>query len=265
MLVGMGAETHGRPRILGERRVVAEIAALRRALVYAVGEGVRDGGGRPVVLVPGFLAGDASMRTMGAWLRRTGHRTYRSGIALNVDCSGAAISRLVEDRLEPIVERTGERVVLVGQSRGGLFARSAAVRRPDLVAGVVSLGSPHRRPFGIHPALWVPAVTLGLLGMAGARGVMTRRCFRGDCCADVWRELAGPFPADVTFTSVYSRSDGIVDWHACLDPAAVAVEVPSSHLGMALHPATYRTVAAALAGTPRHRVAAPGDNAALAA
>jgi len=35
-----------------------------------------------------------------------------------------------------------------------------------------------------------------------------------------WEELAGPMPRGVGYLSVYSKSDGIVQWRACLDPAA---------------------------------------------
>jgi hypothetical protein len=52
----------------------------------------------------------------------------------------------------------------------------------------------------------------------------------------------------VGFVSVYSKRDGVVDWHACLDPAAEHREVSSSHVGMSVHPGTYRHVAKALAG-----------------
>jgi hypothetical protein len=51
----------------------------------------------------------------------------------------------------------------------------------------------------------------------------------------------------VGFVSVYSRSDGIVNWRSCLDPVADQhVEVRSSHCGMAVHPGVYRAVADAL-------------------
>jgi hypothetical protein len=42
--------------------------------------------------------------------------------------------------------------------------------------------------------------------------------------------------------AVHSRSDAIVDWRACVDPHAEAVEVDSSHCGMSVHPAVYRTL-----------------------
>jgi hypothetical protein len=46
--------------------------------------------------------------------------------------------------------------------------------------------------------------------------------------------------------SIYSRSDGIVDWRACLDPAADHVEIQASHCGMAVSGQAYRATAEAL-------------------
>jgi hypothetical protein len=43
--------------------------------------------------------------------------------------------------------------------------------------------------------------------------------------------------------SIYSRSDGIVSWEACLDPSAEHVEVESSHTGMSVNPRVYRVLA----------------------
>jgi hypothetical protein len=47
-------------------------------------------------------------------------------------------------------------------------------------------------------------------------------------------------------TNVYSRSDGISDWRACLDPYGDAVEVNASHLGMPAHAGTFRAIVGAL-------------------
>jgi hypothetical protein len=51
----------------------------------------------------------------------------------------------------------------------------------------------------------------------------------------------------VRLTSVYSRSDGIVRWPACLDEYAEQVEVDSSHIGMSVSAPAYRAIAAGLA------------------
>jgi hypothetical protein len=59
--------------------------------------------------------------------------------------------------------------------------------------------------------------------------------------------VQAPFPDGVRFVSLYSRSDGIVDWRTCLDPAAQLVEVRGSHVGMAVNRSVFRAVGAALA------------------
>ena len=100
-----------------------------------------DGRGRPVLLIPGFLAGDGSLAMMAGWLKRTGYRPSRAGIVSNLNCSGVRC-RALEERLERLVARQGKRAAVVGQSRGGTQAKVLAQRRPDLVCGVVALGSP---------------------------------------------------------------------------------------------------------------------------
>jgi hypothetical protein len=62
-------------------------------------------------------------------------------------------------------------------------------------------------------------------------------------------------PKGVGYLSVYSKSDGIVRWRACLDPEAEHLEIKASHVGMAVHPRAFRAVAAALAD---FRAADPG-------
>jgi pimeloyl-ACP methyl ester carboxylesterase len=194
---------------------------------------------RSIVLIPGFMTGDRHLTMMKRWLEEAGHATECTGIRFNVDCSEAAVKRL-EDRLEAFSAARRQRLVLIGQSRGGLFARALAVRRPDLVESIVTLGSPHIDPMRVHPALWLQGAALTALGSLGIRGVIRHSCRSGDCCARFRRDLRAPFPDDVSFFSVYSRKDGIVDWRACLDDASEPVEIGSTHCGMALSPSTYR-------------------------
>jgi triacylglycerol lipase len=192
----------------------------------------------PVMLIPGFLTGDAQMGTLAAWLKRCGHRTHTSGIRLNVDCSAASMARL-EKRLEAWVAQEGEPAVVIGQSRGGLFARVLGVRRPDLVGAVVTLGSPHLDPLAVHPLVWLQGAAIAGLAALGVPGLASHRCRNGGCCAQFAQDLTAPVPKGVRFVSIYSERDGIVDWPVCLDPHAVHVEVRSTHCGMAVNPAVY--------------------------
>jgi triacylglycerol lipase len=237
------------PPLWREGRAPLEAAALLRHPIYR-GEGVLDAEDQPVLLMPGFLAGDDSLGLMTTWLRRTGHQTRRAGIRANVDCSTRAIERLLE-RTERLAERHGRRVALIGQSRGGTFARVMAVRRPDLIAGIVTLGSPLTSSFDIHPLVRLQIRAVATLGGLGVGGLFGLECVKGDCCKDFWQELRGPFPDDVGFVSIYSKSDGIVRWRSCLDEYAEHVEVGASHFGMAVNPGAYRAIATALEGFRR--------------
>jgi triacylglycerol lipase len=233
-----------RPPIWREARVGLEAAALIRDPIFR-GNGVADGRGRPVLLIPGFLAGDGSLAVMSDWLRRCGYRPSRAGMLANVDCSGAVLERL-ERRLERLVARRRDRAAIVGQSRGGGLAKVLATRRPDLVSGIVTLGSPQLDPLAVHPFVRLQLMAVGGLGSLGAPGLFKRSCLDGECCASFWEDLEAPLARGVGFVSVYSRTDGIVDWRACLAPQAEQVEVRGSHIGMAVNPAAWRAVADAV-------------------
>jgi pimeloyl-ACP methyl ester carboxylesterase len=222
-----------------------EYATLMRDPVWR-GEGVPYGDGGHVLLVCGFLAGDPSLTTMASWLKRIGHRPSRAGLRWNVGCTGDTVARL-ERRAEALAGEAGRRIAVVGQSRGGTCAKALAVRRPDLVERVVTLGSPLRDPLDVHPGVWASVHAVGLLGTLGVPGLLSKACRSGACCADVFRELVAPIPADVAFTSIYSRSDGIVRWRACREAGAEHVEVVASHVGMAVSAPVYRALGRALA------------------
>jgi triacylglycerol lipase len=233
------------PPMWREGRIGLEWAVLRRSHVYR-GGGVPPGGGRGVLLIPGFLAGDGSLGTMTQWLRAADWRTKRAGIRANVACSEAACTRL-EERLEALAETTGRRVMVIGQSRGGVFAKALGARRPDLVAGVVTLGAPVISQLAVHPLVLAQVGVVAALGTGRVPGLISWRCLRGECCARFREALEGDFPPEVGYVSLYSRSDGIVDWRSCLDPQADAcVEVHGSHCGMSLNAEAYRAIANAL-------------------
>jgi triacylglycerol lipase len=229
-----------------ESRIALEAASLRRSPVFN-GLGLPPGERRPVLLIPGFLAGDASLGTMANWLRRAGYCTHRTGIRANLACSEQACRRL-EARLEHMAGRHGERVVIIGQSRGGVFARALGARRPDLVSAIVTLGSPTQSMLAVHPLVLAQIGLVSALGTARLPGMFRVSCLRGKCCEPFRSAMRGPFPDEVGYVSVYSRSDGIVDWRSCLDPEAdECVEVSASHCGMGVNAQAFLAVANALA------------------
>jgi len=194
---------------------------------------------QPVLLIPGFMAGDGSLALLRLWLRRRGHRVAMSGMRANVDCAARSVARL-QEQLRSFAAGCGSPVVLIGQSRGGALARSLAVREPELVSALVMLGSPVRDPLAVSAPVLRTVRWVARLGDLGLPGLLSSTCRDGACCAGFREDMSAPLAPELHAIAVHSRSDAIVDWRACLDPHAEPVEVDSSHCGMSVHPAVYR-------------------------
>lgn len=219
------------------RRVNAD-RATRRTVSYA--QRTRETGD-PVLLVPGFLAGDYTLTGMNRHLRRQGFRVYRSGIVANVGCIDRSTEAL-ERRVEQIAARRERKVTVVGHSLGGMIARGLAARRPDLVSGIVTMGSPMLAPGAAHDLLIAQVGLLRRLSGMGLSRLMGEECTSGSCALTMFEESRRPLPQDFPFLAVYSKRDGITDWRACIDPVARAAEVRTSHCGMALDPVVFDLV-----------------------
>jgi len=235
------------PRLRGELRYGLEFARLVCDPTFL--HPGRQADAPPVLLVPGLMAGDTSLAVLRGWLRRRGSRTSSAGIRLNVDCAERAVGRL-EVRLRKLAERTARRVVVIGQSRGGELARVLAVRNPDVVSTLVMLGSPVLEPLNVERPVMRALRSMACLGDLGVPGILSVQCADGDCCAPFREDLREPLTPDVRAVAIYSRSDGIVSWRACLDPDASQVEVESSHTGMSVNLAVYRVLAEILKEEP---------------
>ena len=221
--------------------------SLRLSPVFA-GHGVPHGDGSPVVLVPGFLTTDAYLVEMYFWLRRIGYNPYVSGIGVNAGC----IDKLV-DRLQQTVEKvhadTGRPVRIVGHSLGGFLARKLALRRPDLVSQIISLGSPIQA-LEAHPALMAAARVIRSTAVHRQRlneedGPASAYVSDCDCVAE--HCVPSP-PASVRRAALYSRDDGVIDWRNCMEPEPdLNFEVGGTHVGLVFNPRVYRLLAELLA------------------
>jgi len=193
------------------------------------------GDGRVVLCLPGFAATDASTVPLRSYLRSLGYDARGWGLGQN----GGDVISLVERLLTTvrgIVRSTGTPVPLVGWSLGGVISRELARDAPELVEQVVTFGS---------PVVGGPKYT-----RVGA--VYQARGFDVDAIA---AETAARDrrPIRVPITAIYSRTDGIVAWRACIDrtsPQVRNVEVRTTHLGLGIHHRVFVEVAQAL---HRHR------------
>lgn len=227
------------PPIWLEGRIAAEYARLLRDPVYQ-GKGVPLGRGKPVFLIAGFLAGDTSMQTLRDWLGRVGYAPELPGLYLNIRYSEIALKQLTV-RLVDFYAWKGRKVVLIGHSRGGLLAKVLAHRHPEMVEQVITLGSPLGDPYDVNP------VTMAAVRLAHVFNLL--RYQRSSSLEGRFlRDLAAP--CRVPTTSIYSRSDGIVHWEACLRADVRAVEVNSSHVGLGVNPEVYSALGWLLQASP---------------
>lgn len=95
----------------------------------------------PVLVFPGILSHDTATSLMRRTLKAAGYPAYGSQLGVVTGVSPAAFAR-AEQRLEQIYSRHGEKVVVIGVSLGGFFARVLAQRHPDKVRLVMTLGTP---------------------------------------------------------------------------------------------------------------------------
>jgi pimeloyl-ACP methyl ester carboxylesterase len=205
-----------------------------------------QGRGRGVLLIPGFGFGDRSLTLTRSWLRARGYRPEGAAIGLNIDCTTALLAR-IEGRLAGLADATGGKIIVLGQSRGGWLGRLAAIRRPDLVAGLVMFGSPMLDPLGAHPRTVRFARTLARLSGWGIPGLLDEGCLTGPCGRTHAAALIAALPQGLPAVSVFSRHDAVVPWWLCQDPYAEWLEVSSSHTAMGLDPQFYAVIEPRLA------------------
>lgn len=196
-----------------------------------------DTGGLPVLLVGGLGSTPALFAPLRDLLRRLNCQVAVAPVRLGVGC-GEMTARLVVDALEELTESGSTSAVVIAHSRGGQLARTVAVRRPELLRGLITLGSPLTRMLAVHPLLLAQVAVLGAAGELGVPGLLRPSCRWGGCCARLRADLAAQFPEGLPFLSVYSRADRVVDWKSSRDPAARRREVYTSHGGLIWGPAS---------------------------
>lgn len=198
-----------------------------------------------MVVVPGFGGIDASMIVLRRWLARCGYRPVGAGLGMNLGCTAEMVDRLAR-RVEEQVLRTGGPVIMLGHSRGGLLSRLLVVQRPELVRGLVTLGSPVLNPLDVKGLAAIALPWVLRASSMGVGGLINEGCLDGPCRDVTAHGLAAELL--VPAMAFFSREDGVVGWESCRDPHAEWIEVTSSHTGMGTDPVLYAALAPRLAG-----------------
>ena len=191
------------------------------------------GNGEPVLVLPGYLLDDNSTWVIRAYLDYLGYDVRGWGLGFNRG-KVRKLAAALTDQLEEMMARDGKSVRLVGQSLGGIIAREIARQRPYLVDRIITLGS---------PVVGGPKYT----AFSNFYRMLT-----GDHVDNVEQLIKerNRVPIQTPITAIYSRSDGVVAWQACIDdhsPNVEHVEVSSSHGGMGVNGIVLEIIAERLA------------------
>ena len=196
----------------------------------------RKGDGHPVMLLPGFMASDFSMRALHRYLTKLGYDPYYWDLGRNLGhkAVGQEGEKMIA-RLDEIHSKTGRKVSLIGWSLGGSFARMLSRRRPDLVRQIISLGSP------------ITGTPKSTNAWRAYQYVTGKKLDDPQMQAQV---SEGHDVPPVPSTAIYSRSDGIVAWQNSREPKSDTtdnIEVRGSHCGLGANPAVLWAIADRLA------------------
>ena len=229
-----------------EALFAADLLLLHSSPVY-YGLGIPRGDGSGVVVIPGFLGTDAYLGQLHTWLGRVGYRPYFSGIGINADCPNLLIEYQLRENVEKALRDTGRKIHIIGHSLGGIIARSVASQRPDDVASVITLASPFRGTVAHRSILHAAEAVRKRILKEHGPGVLPG-CYTGRCTCNFLASLKQQIPPSILETAVYTRSDGIVDWHYCTTGNEENdFEVPGTHIGLAFNAAVYNIIARRLA------------------
>jgi hypothetical protein len=188
------------------------------------------GDGHPVLVMPGWLAGDGSTRALRWFLRDRGYHAHAWRLGMNRGPTDEVVAGVAE-RLQSLHARHGRKVSVVGWSLGGIYARELARRFPDLVRQVITLASPFRDP---------TATSVERLYRTG----IIRPPRTPDPDHEVRKRLRTPLT--VPTTALYSRTDGICAWQSCVEepgPTRENIAIRASHCGIGHHPAALMVIA----------------------
>ena len=193
----------------------------------------------PIMVLPGFTAGDESTAQLRRFLTRLRYKTLPW-----LQGTNTGRPELLEGAMRRVFRlhhAMGTPISLIGQSLGGVFAREIARAFPEAVRCVITLGSPYN------------AVS------SGATNKLVEKLFEqmSGLTVEEMRELVPEAQAGASLpmptTSVYSKRDGVVGWQTCIeeeDHNSENIEVFGSHSGMAMNPQVIHIIADRLAQDP---------------
>ncbi len=253
--------------VLGEMRAGLDLASVPASLIksWVHKQSTSQNTAKlPIILMPGFASDERYMKPLGKHLEHFGYTTEGWGLGLNL--AGADkphtldqlrkswnvepyegytaesyrgeggvpyLCDLATQRVKLRAKELGSKVVLIGWSLGGYIAREVARELENDVAHVITLGSP-------------------VIG--GPKYTKAVRFFQAKGFDIDWIEREASkrdaSPIQQPITAIYSKTDGVVNWHAAIDkisPNVTHWQINAAHIGMGFNPKIWRLIRESLA------------------
>lgn len=210
---------------------------LRAALEYARmrlmdASDMPQGDGHTVIVFPGLASDRHATAPLTSFCESLGYDAYDWGRGFNTGPRGEPNAWLDElaEHVSTLAPTTSADLSLIGWSLGGIYAREVAKRLRTRVRQVITIGTPFAGGSDDTHAGLVYRL------LSGQKPVLDERMRRQLVTA----------PA-VPTTSIYSRTDGVVAWQACIQPGqrrdTENLEVQGSHCGLGWNASVLQIVA----------------------
>ena len=194
---------------------------------------VPAGDKHPVMVIPGLGTSDESTHFLRKFVESIGYSSYSWGMGRNLGPRQGLYKMLADiyERMNLIYVNEGNKEIsLIGWSLGGIYARELAKMNPEMVRQVITLGTPFKGEAAKTNAEFLYELLSG---------------DKSHKDPQILKRVAEPPP--VPFTSLYSKTDGVVHWKCSIENESHLhenVEIPgSSHIGMGHNPIAMYVIA----------------------
>lgn len=191
------------------------------------------GDNHPIMVIPGLGTSDGSTQFIRSFLKDIGYTPHCWGLGRNLGPRNG-FDQLLKDLVNQIQQisdkSNGKQVSIVGWSLGGIYGREIAKITPSLVRQVITLGTPFKSDKGGTNA-------------TALYELLSKDTSHKD--PEIIKRISAPPP--VPFTSIYSKTDGVVHWQCSIEDVTSHtenIEIPgASHLGLGHNPISMYIIA----------------------
>jgi pimeloyl-ACP methyl ester carboxylesterase len=183
------------------------------------------GKNRLILVIPGLLSTDWYTTFLRKYLNKIGFRAFGWGLGRNLGRQQSIT--LLNEKVLNLQKQYDQKIIIIGWSMGGIFAREVGKAIPDSIEKIITIGSPFANLEAPNHARWV-------YDLLNSNEPIDQQFIN-----------QVPVPASMPTFALYSKLDGMVPWQACMEIEDVNhknIEVASSHFGMGGNPNVLKAV-----------------------